>query len=69
MQPLRQPGQGDSGRGFAVVADSVRQLSQRTTESADEIAATVKGMQVEVASSITGMQHEREAIGQDRSCR
>lgn len=53
---------GDSGRGFAVVADSVRQLSQRTTESADEIASTVKGMQVEVASSITSMQHEREAI-------
>ena len=53
---------GDSGRGFAVVADSVRQLSQRTTESADEIAATVKGMQVEVSSSITSMQQEREAI-------
>lgn len=53
---------GDSGRGFAVVADSVRQLSQRTTESADEIAATVKGMQVEVSTSITSMQHEREAI-------
>jgi len=53
---------GDSGRGFAVVADSVRQLSQRTTESADEIAATVKGMQVEVTSSITSMQHERQAI-------
>lgn len=53
---------GDSGRGFAVVADSVRQLSQRTTESADEIATTVKGMQVEVTASISSMQNEREAI-------
>ena len=53
---------GEQGRGFAVVADSVRQLSQRTTESADEIATTVKGMQSEVEASITGMQHERQAI-------
>lgn len=53
---------GDQGRGFAVVADSVRQLSQRTTESADEIATTVKGMQSEVEASVTSMQHERQAI-------
>ena len=53
---------GDMGRGFAVVADSVRQLSQRTTESADEIATTVKGMQSEVAASVTSMQKERAAI-------
>ena len=53
---------GDMGRGFAVVADSVRQLAHRTTESADEIASTVKGMQTEVNASVITMQRERQAI-------
>ena len=53
---------GDMGAGFAVVADSVRQLSRRTTESADEIATTIKGMQNEVSASVQGMQKERAAI-------
>lgn len=53
---------GEMGAGFAVVADSVRQLSRRTTESADEIAATIKGMQNEVTSSVQGIQQERAAI-------
>jgi len=53
---------GDMGRGFDVVADSVRQLAHRTTESADEIATTVKGMQTEVGASVASMQKERRAI-------
>ena len=53
---------GDNGRGFAVVADSVRQLSQRTTESANEISSTVHGMQAEVNASVEGMQKEHQAI-------
>jgi len=53
---------GDMGRGFAVVADSVRQLAHRSTESADEIAATVKSMQNEVQASVSSMKSERAAI-------
>jgi methyl-accepting chemotaxis protein len=55
---------GEMGAGFAVVADSVRQLSRRTTESADQIATTIKGMQQEVTSSVSSMQKEHEAIEQ-----
>ncbi len=53
---------GEMGAGFAVVADSVRQLSNRTTESANEIATTIKGMQIEVEGSVNSMKKERAAI-------
>lgn len=36
---------GDSGRGFAVVATEVKQLSARTAQATDEIAAQVPAMQ------------------------
>lgn len=53
---------GDMGRGFAVVADSVRLLATRSTESANDIAATVKSMQNEVQASVSSMKSERVAI-------
>lgn len=53
---------GDMGRGFAVVADSVRQLAQRTIESSDQIATTVKDMHTEVDASVVVMKKERQAI-------
>ncbi|HEY3308164.1 MAG TPA: methyl-accepting chemotaxis protein [Desulfuromonadaceae bacterium] len=53
---------GDMGRGFAVVADSVRQLAHRSTESANDIAATVQSMQSEVQASVSSMKGERIAI-------
>lgn len=53
---------GEMGRGFAVVADSVRQLARRSTDSANEIANTVRSMQSEVQSSVSSMKSEREAI-------
>ncbi len=51
---------GESGRGFAVVANEVKQLSARTAQATDEIAAQVPAMQaatreaVEAIRSIVG---------------
>ncbi|MBF0327814.1 MAG: methyl-accepting chemotaxis protein [Nitrospirae bacterium] len=53
---------GDQGRGFAVVADSVRQLAERTTIAADDIAKTVKSMQGEVKESVDFMHEQRGSI-------
>ncbi len=53
---------GEAGAGFAVVADSVRQLSTKTTDAADEIAKTIKGVQTGVSLSVESMQKERQAI-------
>ncbi|MEW5744027.1 MAG: methyl-accepting chemotaxis protein [Nitrospirota bacterium] len=54
---------GEQGRGFAVVADSVRQLAERTTVAANDIASTVHTMQSEVADSVTFMKEERDSVG------
>lgn len=53
---------GEQGRGFAVVADSVRQLAERTTAAADDIARTVNSMQIEVNESVKFMQSEKESV-------
>jgi methyl-accepting chemotaxis protein len=53
---------GEQGRGFAVVADNVRQLAERTTMATDDIANTVKTMQLEVKESVDFMKGERKAI-------
>lgn len=54
---------GEQGRGFAVVADSVRQLAERTTVAANDIATTVHTMQTEVDGSVRFMKEERESVG------
>jgi len=39
---------GETGRGFAVVADEVRTLSEKTTQSVDDIRSKIEGLQVTV---------------------
>lgn len=46
---------GEAGRGFAVVADEVRKLAEKTSQSTDEINATVDGIQRESESTVYAM--------------
>jgi len=43
---------GEAGRGFAVVADEVRRLSERSVQSAREVASIVESIQTETTRAI-----------------
>lgn len=53
---------GEHGMGFAVVAQNVRDLANKTTVATDDIAKTIKGMQSEVAGSVTFMKEENKSL-------
>jgi len=55
---------GETGRGFAVVADEVRTLSEKTTQSVDDIRSKIEGLQVTVKET-----SKRIAAGQSYSDR
>lgn len=53
---------GDHGRGFAIVAENVRQLAERTTLAANDIAAMIGSMRSEIELSVDSMKSQRDSV-------
>jgi len=55
---------GEQGRGFMIVAEEVRKLSDRTTESAQEITTMITNIQSRVADAVVSMQSAKASVEQ-----
>lgn len=55
---------GESGRGFAVVATEVKQLSSRTAQATNEIAAQVPAMQTATQEAVKAIESIVAFVGQ-----
>ena len=55
---------GDAGKGFAVVADEIRQLSEHTKESANQIASTIDDLIDKVNTASHNMERSVESANQ-----
>ncbi len=53
---------GESGRGFAVVANEVRQLSERSAESTQEIRTLIAEIQSETNAAIMGVEESLKHV-------
>jgi methyl-accepting chemotaxis protein len=53
---------GETGRGFAVVADEVRKLAERTTQSTQDIAKKIEGIQKNVTMVVRVMNQSVEDV-------
>lgn len=55
---------GDRGKGFAVVADEIRDLSERTSVSTEEIRTLIRNVQLGISSAVEQMTVSAERAGE-----
>lgn len=55
---------GENGRGFAVVADEVRKLAEQSRQSAQQIAAIIRQIQVETDTAVVAMDKGTREVGE-----
>jgi methyl-accepting chemotaxis protein len=53
---------GEAGKGFSVVASEVRKLSERSTESTNEIRALINEIQAETSSAVMGVEESTRQV-------
>lgn len=53
---------GEAGKGFSVVASEVRKLSERSTESTNEIRALINEIQAETSSAVMGVEESTKQV-------
>jgi methyl-accepting chemotaxis protein len=53
---------GEQGRGFAVVADEVRKLAERTRQATEEVAKSIKDIQAEMQTAVSGIETGRARV-------
>jgi methyl-accepting chemotaxis protein len=58
---------GEQGRGFAVVADEVRKLAERSTNSAEEVAVIIGGLNARVREVTGSMQTVVDRVSASRN--
>ncbi len=57
---------GEQGRGFAVVADEVRKLAERSTNSAEEVAIIIGGLNIQVRDVTDSMKAVVDRVAASR---